>query len=147
MSSVAHGSPERPLKDAVLAWLTSDSGGVMALVTAVVDTPPRQERTDYPYVVVDSPRLLRDGAMQALMWQFSFELHTWSERNGKKETQDIHDALLARLDRAPLSVTGYHLIDLAAEYVDIFRDEDVETPATSRYHGVTRWQGRLEQAA
>ncbi len=144
MSSTAIGSPERPLKDATIAWLKADAG-LMSRVTAVVDTPPRGERTAYPYVVVDSPRLVRDGAMQALHWSVTFELHTWSEQNGKKETQDIHDVLLARLDRARLTVLGYAVIDLACEFADIFRDEDVENPAVSRYHGVTRWRGLLEQ--
>lgn len=146
MSSTAKGSPERPLKRAVIGWLRTGAD-LMALVTTVIDTPPRDAKTAYPYLVMGAPRLTRDGAMQSLHWGFTFELHTWSEANGQREAQAIHDALMARLDRARLAVDGYRLIDLACEFADVFRDEDAENPAVSRYHGVTRWRGQLEQVA
>ncbi len=66
-------------------------------------------------------------------------LHVWSRAAGRKEADEIMDAVRTALHDQALSLTGHRLVNLRHEFSDARRDPDGES-----YHGVTRYRAVTE---
>ena len=66
-------------------------------------------------------------------------LHVWSRAAGRKEADEIMDAVRTALHDQVLSLTGHRLVNLRHEFSGARRDADGES-----YHGVTRYRAVTE---
>lgn len=66
-------------------------------------------------------------------------LHVWSRAAGRKEADEIIDAVRTALHDQALSLSGHSLVNLRHEFSDARRDADGES-----YHGITRYRAVTE---
>lgn len=66
-------------------------------------------------------------------------LHVWSRAPGRKEADEIIDAVRTALHDQALSLSGHRLVNLRHEFSDARRDADGES-----YHGITRYRAVTE---
>lgn len=66
-------------------------------------------------------------------------LHVWSRAAGRKEADEIIDAVRTALHDQALSLSGHRLVNLRHEFSDARRDADGES-----YHGITRYRAVTE---
>jgi hypothetical protein len=71
-------------------------------------------------------------------------LHVWSRIGGKKQVQEIIEAVRAALHDQPLMLADHHLINLNHEFSEARLDPDGDT-----FHGIVRYRAvtEPEQAA
>jgi len=128
------------LQKAVLAKMLA-TGGVTALVGArIYDELPAAEPT-YPYVHLGEMMTDRFDTKDGAGWDVELTLHVWSRYRGKKQTQDVLDALEVALNRAVLTVTGY-----AAVNCEIMQMMNLEDADGLTRHGVARLRVVLQSA-
>ncbi len=66
-------------------------------------------------------------------------LHVWSRANGRRQADDLLQAVRAILHDADLTLEGHHLVNLQQEFADVRRDPDGET-----FHGIARLRAVTE---
>jgi hypothetical protein len=66
-------------------------------------------------------------------------LHAWSRQGGQREAHLIAGALLQALDDAPLTLSGYALVNFRFSVADIRREADGRT-----YHALVRFRAVTE---
>ncbi len=66
-------------------------------------------------------------------------LHIWSKVAGRRETDDVGDAVRGALHDQSLTLSGHRLVNLRQEFADTRRDADAEM-----YHGVLRLRAVTE---
>jgi hypothetical protein len=130
-------SPAWSLQQSVFAALGADAA-LTALIGPgrVYDDVP--QGTQLPYVTL--------GQAVAQDWstgsgggtEHTFTVHVWSAARGKKQADEILDAVRAALHDQPLVLTGHSLINLRHERSETRRDLDGETVhGTARFRAVT----------
>lgn len=97
----------------------------------VYDDPPPDPV--FPYVTLGrvESRPTDTSACEAAEHAITF--HAWSRHGGRAEAIDVVAALRAALHNAALSLDGYRLVLLLAQFSDVFRSGDGRTT-----HGVLR---------
>lgn len=71
--------------------------------------------------------------------EHSLTLHVWSRSGGKKEMQQIIEAIRTALHGQPLVLEDHHLVNLRHEYSEARLDPDGDT-----FHGVVRYRAVTE---
>lgn len=128
------------VQKAVYARLLADAG-VSALVGArIYDELPPDEPA-YPYVHLGEMLTSRFDVKEAAGWEVELTIHVWSRYRGKKEAQNVLDAVEATLNRAALVVTGYAVV--SCDVVQLLNLEDAD--GLTR-HGVARLRVVLQSA-
>jgi len=126
------------LQQSIFAALTGDAALVNLLGGPRVydDVPVRAE---FPFVTFaqSSERDWSTGTEAGE--EHIYTLHVWSRAHGRKETQEIIDALRGALHDQSLSLTGYRLVNMRHEISDSRREADGET-----FHGIVRYRAVTE---
>ena len=136
MAEVASWALQRGVYQALAGSLdiTLLLGGVR-----VYDDAPQS--APYPFitlgqsVVRDWSTGTEDGAEQDLT------LHVWSRTGGKKQVQEILEAIKVVLHDRPLALPDHHLVNLRYELSEARLDPDGDT-----FHGVVRYRAVTEPA-
>jgi hypothetical protein len=68
-------------------------------------------------------------------------IHVWSRYKGRKEVDEILDAVYGLLHRASLSSAGYKFVDCLFEFSDVIVEQDGQTR-----HGVIRFRLTIQEA-
>ncbi len=128
------------LQQAIFAALSADAELVSLLGGARIydDVPTRAE---FPYVTFAQVQERDFSTGSETGGEHALTLHVWSRGGGRKETFAIIDAVRGALHDAPLTLTGFRLINLRHEISDARRDPDGET-----WHGIVRFRGVTEPA-
>jgi hypothetical protein len=84
-------------------------------------------------VVRDWSTGTEDGA------EHDLTLHVWSRAGGKKQVQEIIEAIRAALHDQPLMLADHHLINLRHEFSEARLDPDGDT-----FHGIVRYRAVTE---
>ena len=100
------------------------------------DVPPQ---TSFPYVTF--------GQSQERDWSTGSEsggehiltLHVWSRRAGRRQAQEVIEAIRNALHDRPVTLENYRLVGLRHEFSEIRRDPDGET-----WHGLSRFRAVTE---
>lgn len=114
--------------------LTTLLGGVR-----VYDDAPQS--APYPFitlgqsVVRDWSTGTEDGA------EHDLTLHVWSRSGGKKQVQEILEAIKSVLHDRPLALPDHHLVNLRYELSEARLDPDGDT-----FHGIVRYRAMTEPA-
>ena len=114
--------------------LTTLLGGVR-----VYDDTPQS--APYPFitlgqsVVRDWSTGTEDGA------EHDLTLHVWSRSGGKKQVQEIIEAIKLVLHDRPLALPDHHLVNLRYELSEARLDPDGDT-----FHGIVRYRAVTEPA-
>ena len=69
-------------------------------------------------------------------------LHVWSKAGGKKETQEIINAICLGLHDNALQLMDHHLVNFRCEFSEARRSVDGE-----KYHGIVRYRAVTEPTA
>jgi hypothetical protein len=126
------------LQSAIFARLTAD-----AVLTALLggermydDVPVRAE---FPYITFgqSSDRDWSTGTDAGR--EHLITLHIWSREHGRKQVDEVTDAVRAALHDAAMTLNGHRLINLRHEFSDVRRDGDGET-----FHGISRYRAVTE---
>ena len=73
--------------------------------------------------------------------EHSLTLHVWSRSGGKKQVQEIIEAIKAELHDQPLLLAHHHLVNLRHEVSEARLDPDGDT-----FHGIVRYRAVTEPA-
>jgi hypothetical protein len=96
------------------------------------------EGTLYPYVTIGNPTVNDWGSHTTEGEEITITLHVWSDYNGKKETYEIFDLMLAALTQ-PLSLDdGFSMEFQRREFMEVLEDN-----VTNARHGVIRLRFRI----
>jgi hypothetical protein len=127
------------LQKAVFAALTGDA----ALIALLGGEPRVYDHTPahvaFPYITF--------GRTSGFNWdtgtengqEHLFTLHIWSNAKGKAESLALIEAIQTRLHDAPLTLTGYALVNVRQEFSESRFDEDLAV-----YHGLVRFRAVTE---
>lgn len=105
----------------------------------VYDDAPQS--APYPFitlgqsVVRDWSTGTEDGA------EHDLTLHVWSRSGGKKQVQEILEAIKLVLHDRPLALPDHHLVNLRHELSEARLDPDGDT-----FHGIVRYRAVTEPA-
>ena len=132
-------SPAWALQQAIFARLAADAPLLALLggVPRIYDDVP--QGTDLPYLTFgqslarDASTGTEDGSEHIV------SLSVWSSGRGRKQAQEIMDAVGAALHDQPLALTGHRLVNLRHEHSEARRDPDGQT-----IHGVARFRAVTE---
>lgn len=139
------GSPVTAFADGVRTLLQADAT-LTALVTGVYGHLSEAARTAYPYVVLGRRSRAGDaGAMQTAGSVVTLQLDVWSDAKGPYPVQQILSRIVVLLERRPVTVTGFTVIEgsVTCEFEEIDDEPDEDTPGARLYHGVQRWQAEI----
>ena len=136
MAEVASWALQRGVYQALAGSLnlTTLLGGVR-----VYDHAP--QAAPYPFitlgqsVVRDWSTGTEDGA------EHDLTLHVWSRSGGKKQVQEIIEAIKSVLHDQPLALPDHHLVNLRYELAEARLDPDGDT-----FHGIVRYRAVTEPA-
>jgi hypothetical protein len=136
MPEVASWALQRSLYQALAnsLELVSLLGGVR-----VYDDAPQS--APYPFITLGQSVIrdwstgTEDGA------EHSLTLHVWSRAGGKKQMQEIIEAIRAALHDKPLVLQDHYLVNLRHEFSEARLDPDGDT-----FHGVVRYRAVTEPA-
>jgi hypothetical protein len=128
------------LQRAVYLALT-DSPGLTALLggARIYDDAPQS--APYPFITLGQSVMrdwstgTEDGAEHELT------LHVWSRAGGKRQVQEIIEAIKAALHDKPLSLEDHYLVNLRYEFSEARLDPDGDT-----FHGIVRYRAVTEPA-
>jgi hypothetical protein len=146
---VATGTPTQAFVDAFKAALEADPP-LMALIAGVFGHLSEATRTAYPYLVLGQRTRRNDGgAMQIAGGRLELQLDGWSDHKGPSEITAIGAAVVRVLERRPLRIAGYELLQgsLTCELDDVVDEPDPDKPKSRLYHGVQLWTAEIHQAA
>ena len=128
------------LRAAVHDALVADTGLTSVLGGPnVFDEPPRA--ASFPYVTIGEARIADFSTGTEPGEEHQLTLHAWSRQGGHREAHLIAGALLQALDDAPLTLTGYQLVNLRFALADVRREADGRT-----YHALVRFRAVTEPA-
>jgi hypothetical protein len=71
----------------------------------------------------------------------TISLHVWSRSGGKKQVQEILEAIKSVLHYRPLALPDHHLVNLRYELSEARLDPDGDT-----FHGIVRYRAMTEPA-
>jgi hypothetical protein len=114
--------------------LTTLFGGVR-----VYDDAP--QAAPYPFITLGQSVIrdwstgTEDGA------EHNLTLHVWSRSGGKKQVQQILEAIRVVLHDQPLMLADHHLVNLRHEFSEARLDPDGDT-----FHGIVRYRAVTEPA-
>ncbi|MBC8014035.1 MAG: DUF3168 domain-containing protein [Methyloceanibacter sp.] len=136
MAVVASWALQRSIYQALAnsSDLTALLGGVR-----IYDDAPKA--ASFPFislgqsVIRDWSTGTEDGA------EHSLTLHVWSRSGGKKQVQEIIEAIKAVLHDQPLLLADHHLVNLRHEVSEARLDPDGDT-----FHGIVRYRAVTEPA-
>ena len=126
------------LQQAIHATLTTQSALTVLLGGPhVYDHVPRG--VSFPYITfgVSTERDWSTGSEDG--GEHIVTLHIWSKAAGRRETDDVGDAVRGALHDQFLTLIGHRLVNLRHEFSDTRRDADSEM-----YHGVLRLRAVTE---
>lgn len=116
------------------ATLTAMLGGGAA---GVVDKPTGHQA--FPYVVIGEQALTDFSAMGRVGQTGTLTLHTWSQGQGKQETQAIMSRIDALLNRAAwqsaLAVAGFSFAGILHDHETV-----LSNPDGMAYHGIQQFR-------
>ena len=105
----------------------------------VYDDAPQS--VPYPFITLGQSVIrdwstgTEDGA------EHSLTLHVWSRAGGKKQMQEIIEAIRSALHDQPLVLQDHYLVNLRHEFSEARLDPDGDT-----FHGVVRYRAVTEPA-
>jgi hypothetical protein len=134
MPTAASAALRAAIHDALIAdaALTTLLGG-----PKVYDEPPRAAA--FPYVTLGEARVADYSTGTETGEEHQLTLHAWSRQGGQREAHLIAGALLQALDDAPLTLSGYALVNFRFSVADIRREADGRT-----YHALVRFRAVTE---
>lgn len=122
------------LQEALYASLSASTPLITLLGGAkIYDLTPR--RTKPPYITI--------GMTQERDWSTSTEegsehivtLHSWTENRGRKQADELQEAIKSVIANAAFTMPTHQLINLSYEFSEIRRDPDGEI-----LHGLIRYR-------
>jgi hypothetical protein len=136
MAEVASRALQRGVYQALAGSLdlTTLLGGVR-----VYDHAPQS--APYPFITLGQSAIrdwstgTEDGA------EHNLTLHVWSRTGGKKQVQEIIEAIKDVLHDQPLTLADHHLVNLRHEFSEARLDPDGDT-----FHGIVRYRAVTEPA-
>jgi len=136
MAEVASWALQRGVYQALAGSLdlTTLFGGVR-----VYDDAP--QAAPYPFITLGQSVIrdwstgTEDGA------EHNLTLHVWSRSGGKKQVQQILEAIRVVLHDQPLMLADHHLVNLRHEFSEARLDPDGDT-----FHGIVRYRAVTEPA-
>jgi hypothetical protein len=128
------------LRAAVHDALIADTGltGILG-GPSIFDEPPRD--ATFPYVTLGEARIADFSTGTEPGQEHQLTLHAWSRQGGHHEAHIIAGAVLQALDDAPLTLSGYRLVNLRFALADVRRESDGRT-----YHALVRFRAVTEPA-
>ena len=105
----------------------------------VYDEPPRGALL--PYVSIGEARMSDASVDDGPTQEHQITLHARSRQGGQAEAHAIAGAMLQALDDAPLTLTGFRLVNFRFAIADIRRESDGHT-----YHAQVRFRAVTEPA-
>ncbi|MCZ4351533.1 DUF3168 domain-containing protein [Roseovarius aestuarii] len=112
------------LQKSLVSALKADAG-VTALVSGrVYDEPPQKAKRPYVRIGVIAPRPLRSSCASAAAVTFGIEAHSRPVTSGRVEATRCAEAVVAALDTAALTVTGFTLVQLHWQAQSVDQDTD-----------------------
>jgi hypothetical protein len=132
--STATAALRAAIHDALIA-----DGALTALLggAKVYDEPPKG--TAFPYVTLGDAHVIQYGTASDAGEEHQLTLHVWSRQGGHREAHLVTGALMQALDDAPLSLDGFHLVNLRFALADVRREADGRT-----YHALVRFRAVTE---
>ena len=125
-----------PLQQAIFTAISNDNTITNTYGATVVDEVVGS--TTYPFINIGDDTITDYSTKDLHGGEITMTLHIWSQYKGAKETKQIMDRLHEILHDSSLSVSGFNLINLRFEFMDILIDPDGITR-----HGVMRFRAVL----
>ena len=144
--------PQTAVVDALRARLLADpvlvSTGAagMRAASAITGHVSAATRVAYPYVLLGRRADTHEGgAMQVDGARPIVQIDVWSNAAGPYEAAALASRLFTLLERAPLVVTGFDVLDgsLHCEWSEVFDEPDPDNAEARLYHSVQRWTVEL----
>jgi hypothetical protein len=110
------------LQKAIVARLRADAGVTALVGQRVYDQVPTSPQ--FPYVSLGPDQIALSRADCYDGSEINLQVDAWSRAVGFPEVKRIGDAVRAALQDAPLSLTGYRLLDITFVEARTFRDPD-----------------------
>jgi len=136
MAAVASWALQRSIYQAL-----ANSSGLTALLGGVRIYDDAPQAASFPFITLGQSVIrdwstgTEDGA------EHSLTLHVWSRSGGKKQVQEIIEAIKAELHDQPLLLADHHLVNLRHEVSEARLDPDGDT-----FHGIVRYRAVTEPA-
>lgn len=111
------------LQKALVAALKADSGISGLVSTRVYDQPPQSAARPYIRIGNIAPRPLRTDCGSAANITFGIEAHS-RPRAGRVNATKCAEAIVAALDNADLTVSGFDLVQLHWQGQNVTQDAD-----------------------
>ena len=124
---------ELALQNTLFQTLSADPG-VLALGASVWDDVP-ENYAGFPYITIGEAAFAEWDTDTSTGCIGTATIHTWSRKNGRKETKQIQGAIYDALHRAELAVTGFDCVSCDFIGSESFLDEDGKTR-----HGVQQFK-------
>src|SRR5680860_579631 len=136
MAAVASWALQRSIYQAL-----ANSSGLTALLGGVRIYDDAPQAASFPFITLGQSVIrdwstgTEDGA------EHSLTLHVWSRSGGKKQVQEIIEAIKAELHDQPLLLADHPLVNLRHEGSEARLD-----PAGDTFHGIVRYRAVPEPA-
>lgn len=131
-------SAELEIQTAIYDTLSNDYA-LGAVVKGVYDAVPQADDSGddelFPYVTVGDDTALDWDTDTSNGKEATITIHTWSRYRGRKEVKQIQGLIYDALHLAPITVTGYNVVEIWSEYSETLVDPDGLTR-----HGVQRFR-------
>jgi hypothetical protein len=134
MAEVASRALQRGIYEALAGFsgLTTLLGGAR-----IYDDAP--QGAAFPFIILGQS-VVRDWSTGTEVGaEHELTLHVWSRTGGKKQVQEIIEAIRAALHDQPLMLADHHLINLRHEFSEARLDPDGDT-----FHGIVRYRAVTE---
>lgn len=130
-------SAERALAAALRDAALLDASVAALVSERIYDEPPPD--AVFPYVTLGRVETRSAEASASAALEHAVTLHVWSRYGGRAEALSIIAALRTALHNAALTLDGFKLVLLLAQFADVFRSGDGRTT-----HGVLRLKAITE---
>ena len=134
--------------DAIKARLSADAQ-LVALVTGIFGHLSEAARVAYPYLVLGRRTSNNEGGAMGLAGgQVTLQIDGWSNAKGPYAISSIGSRVYAVLERQPLSVSGFALVEgsLTREFQEVFDEPDEDKPDSRLYRLVQRWTAEIDES-
>ena len=126
------------LQTSLYAALAADTALVGLLgVPRIYDDAP--QRSAFPYVTLGQSALRDWSTATEAGDEHLLTIHVWSRAEGRRETNEIIEAIRAALHDGSLLLDGHRLVNLRYESSEARREPDGQT-----YHGIVRFRAVTE---
>jgi hypothetical protein len=112
------------LQKALVAALKADAGIAALVGTRVYDQPPQSATRPYIRIGGIEPRLVRTDGKKAGGLTFGIEAHSRPLTSGRVEATRCAEAIVAALDDAALTVSGYTMVQIHWQTQTVAQDSD-----------------------